>query len=131
LDAVAKRLPVGGWRAFCNNSSNLITMLTYKLTFLLTVVGVIYILLGLVLPFIPRNRIMGYRTTQTLASKQQWKLANKDIGAIFLSFGVIFIITAFVIYKVFTAFADNTTIAIISVLPIVVIFIRHVLYKQR
>ncbi len=57
-------------------------------------IGVTVLFLGLVFSFIEIeiNRFVGYRTKQSMASKEAWLYANKTSGKLFVLNGIIYLL---------------------------------------
>ncbi|GAA1761547.1 SdpI family protein [Nonomuraea bangladeshensis] len=60
-------------------------------------VGGLILLLGLVLPGIRRNWLMGIRTPWTLASERVWTRTHQVGGRLFAVTGVMLVVTAFLV----------------------------------
>lgn len=56
------------------------------------ILGVIFIVIGSLLPFIGQNRLMGIRLPWTLADKRNWKLTHERGGPVFMGAGIIVIL---------------------------------------
>lgn len=65
----------------------------------LTLVSIIYIILGLLLRFLTPgiNRFYGYRTEASMANEVNWNFSQKYSGVLFALFGLLLLLIVFVL----------------------------------
>lgn len=71
-------------------------------SFALTLIGVIFLLVGLITWFshgTSMNRVIGYRTRRSMKNEETWSTGNKLFGRNIIFTGIIYIITGSVLWK--------------------------------
>lgn len=90
-------------------------------------VGILFVVLGNLMPRVRQNYFMGYRTPWTLSDEVVWAKTNRCAGYVFFISGICMIIAAFVNTKA----SLYTLIFLIPGLLIIPIIYSYLIYRKR
>ena len=62
--------------------------------------GILFLVIGIILPRVGQNYFMGVRTPWTLASEEVWERTHRHAGRLFIISSVILFINVFVVIRI-------------------------------
>jgi uncharacterized membrane protein len=90
-------------------------------------IGLMYIILGNVLPKFRYNYVAGIRTPWTLSDERVWDRTHRFSGPVFMLTGVAFIISSFVVSPEYFTQA----LIVLSLVPVLISFAASYLYAMK